>query len=51
LFASLGVLLGIFTAVFALGLSQLRRLCGWFVMRFAPRRKNKPVVPDLAARS
>lgn len=50
LFASLGVMLGVVTAVFALGLSQLRRICGWFVTRFTPRRKEKPLIPDLAAR-
>ena len=50
LFASLGLMLGVLTAVFALGLSQLRRMGAWFLMRFTPKRKEKPLVPDLASR-
>jgi hypothetical protein len=50
LIASLGVLLGIMTAVCAVGLAQLKRLATWCIGRFTPARKEEPLTPELAAR-
>lgn len=50
LFASLGVILGMVTAVFAVGLTQARRIGEWFIAKLTPARKEKPLTPDLAAR-
>jgi len=46
LFASLGVMLGIMTALLAVGLTQVKRFGAWFMFKLSPSRKDKPLRPD-----